>query len=411
MIPFGLKERTEVLDKVKDLTAKKLFAPGFDQKKWHELIESRREQILKCRTVEEFESALRDLLAELKISHVVFFHQSLQKIASNYAIGATFQPCQINGTAKWMFQDVHDGSPPARADIRPGDLLLEVDGHPVSPPERPAFRMGGFCQIAVEKLNGERATVPLGVPLPKSKYHPINRPRLVSWSKPAPGIGYLKAAGFPGQVGMDVAREIDHAILELRDCDRLIVDLRGNPGGGAGGLRLMGYLTPDKLPVGYSLSKKRAEKGYKKEKLPRFGKIPSRKIELFVLAFRYAFADKSIVMVTEGLGPQPFHGRIVLLVNEHTASAAETITGFARENKLAAIVGTRTAGQVLGGTGFKVGHGFVLRIPVMTFYTWNGNSLEGVGVEPDHIVDLSRDALRSGHDSQMKKAVEVAAKL
>jgi len=42
----------------------------------------------------------------------------------------------------------------------------------------------------------------------------------------------------------------------------------------------MGYMTPNKLPVGYSLSKKRAERGYNKEKLKRFGKIPSRKMEL-----------------------------------------------------------------------------------------------------------------------------------
>jgi carboxyl-terminal processing protease len=408
MIPIGLKERTEVLNKVEDLTAKKLFAPGFNAADWTATVESRREQILKLETVEEFEAAIRDLLGELKISHVVFFHQSLQKIASNYAIGATFQPCQVNGAARWMFQDVHEGSPPALAEIRPGDLLLAIDGQPVSPPERPAFRMGGFCQIGVEKLSGEQVHVPLGVPLPKSKWHPINRPRIVSWSKPTPGIGYLKAAGFPGQVGMDVAREIDHAISELRDCDRLIIDLRGNPGGGAGGLRLMSYLTPDKTPVGYSLSKKRAEKGYNKEKLPRFGKIPSRKIELFGLAFRYAFADKSIVMVTEGLGPQPFHGRIVLLVNQHTASAAETITGFAHENKLATIVGTRTAGQVLGGTGFKVGHGFVLRIPVMTFYTWNGNCLEGAGVEPGQVVELSREALATGDDNQLGAAIHIA---
>jgi carboxyl-terminal processing protease len=408
MIPIGLKERTEVFNKVDDLTAKRLFAPSFDKNKWAQLVNSRRERILARETVEEFERAVRELLGELKISHVVFFHRSLQRIAPNYAIGATFQPCQVKSTARWMFQDVHDGSPPASADIRPGDLLLEIDGQPIAPPEMPTFRMGGLCEITIEKLGGEQTAVRLGVPLPKSQWHPINRPRLVSWSKPAPRIGYLKAAGFPGQVGMDVAREIDHAISELRDCDRLIVDLRGNPGGGAGGLRLMGYLTPDKLPVGYSLSRKRAEKGYSKEKLKRFDRIPARKSELYSLMFRFAFSDKSIAMVTEGLGPQPFHGKIVLLVNQHTASAAETVTRFARENKLATIVGTKTAGQVLGGTGFKVGHEFVLRIPVMTFYTWNGNCLEGKGVEPDYRVELSRDILKQGRDPQLEKAVEVA---
>lgn len=407
MIPLGLKERTEVFENVRKAVAKKIFAPGFDPAAWAAMVEARREQILKADTVEEFEREVRDLLAQLKISHITFFHRSLLKIPPQYAIGATFQREQVNGAAHWMFQDVHEGSPPNQAGIQPGDLLLEIEGAPVAPPEPPAFRMGGFCEIAIEKLNGERTAVKLGVPLPSSKWHPIVRPRLVSWSKPQLGIGLLKVTGFPGQVGIDVAKEIDCAISELRDCNRLIIDLRGNPGGGAGGLRLMSYMTPGKIPVGYSVTQKRAAKRFKKEKLPRFGRIPSRKIALYPLLLRYAFSDRSIVMVTEGLGPQPFHGRMVLLVNQHTASAAETITGFAKENNLAIIVGTKTPGQVLGGTGFKMGHGFVLRIPVVTFHMWTGGTLEGKGVEPDHAIDLRRDSLKEGIDAQFEKGIDV----
>ncbi|HEX5483318.1 MAG TPA: S41 family peptidase [Terriglobia bacterium] len=411
MIPLGIKERTEVFDNVRKAVVKKIFAPGFDPAAWVSMVEARRQQILKADTVEEFEREVRDLLAQLKISHITFFHRSLLKIPPQYAIGATFQREQVNGAAHWMFQDVHEGSPPHMAGVQPGDLLLEIEGNQVSPPEPPAFRMGGFCKVGIEKLNGEQTAVKLGVPLPSSKWHPIVRPRLVSWSRPKPRIGLLKVTGFPGQVGIDVAKEIDHAIAELRGCDRLIIDLRGNPGGGAGGLRLMSYMTPGKIPVGYSLTQKRAAKGFKKEKLPRFGRIPSKKIELFPLLLRFALSDRSIVMVTEGLGPQPFHGRIVLLVNQHTASAAETITGFAKENKLAMIVGTKTPGQVLGGTGFKMGHGFVLRIPVVTFHTWNGKTLEGKGVEPDYAVELSRDGLREGRDTQIGKALNIVGGL
>lgn len=411
MIPLGLKERTEVFEHVRKAVAKKIFAPGFDPNEWVRLCEAHRDKILAADTVEEFEAEVRALLAELKISHITFFHRSLLKIPPQYAIGTTFQREQVNGAAHWMFQDVHEGSPPHMAGVQPGDLLLEIEGNPVAPPEPPAFRMGGFCEVGIEKLSGERAAVKLGVPLPSSKWHPIVRPRLVSWSKLEPGIGYLKVTGFPGQVGIDVAGEIDHAVSEIRDCDRLIIDLRGNPGGGAGGLRLMSYMTPGRIPVGYSVTQKRAAKGFKKEKLPRFGKIPSRKIGLFPLLLRHAFSDRSIVMVTEGLGPQPFHERIVLLVNQHTASATETITGFAKENKLATIVGTKTPGQVLGGTGFKMGHGFVLRIPVVTFHTWSGSTLEGKGIEPDYAVILSRDELREGRDSQLEHALSIVQAL
>jgi C-terminal processing protease CtpA/Prc len=405
MMPLTLRQRTEVFANVEKTVARKIFAPAFDAAKWKSLVEGKRRRILDADTVETFESEIQKLIADLKISHMVFFHHSLLKIAPNYAIGATFQPDGVNGNNHWMFQDVHEGG------MHAGDLLLEVEGKPVAPPELPTFRMGGSCDVIIENLSGERVSQPLGIPRPKSKWHPIIRPRLVSWFKPEPGIGLLKAAGFPGQVGIDVAREIDDAISNLRDCTRLIVDLRGNPGGGAGGLRLMSYLTPDKLPVGYSLTKQRAAKGYRREDLPRFGKIPSRKIALIPLLLRFVLNDKSIVMVTEGLGPQPFHGRIILLVNQHTASAAETITGFARENKLATIVGTKTAGQVLGGTGFKMGHGFVLRLPVVGFRTWNGNTLEGNGVEPDNFVQLSREALRSGRDNQVLEAIDLLKRL
>ena len=295
--------------------------------------------------------------------------------------------------------------------MRPGDLLLDVEGMPVAPPDIPTFRMGGFSNVTIERLTGERVPLPLGIPMPKSKWHPIVRPKLVSWFKPEPGVGVLKATGFPGQVGIDVAREIDEAISNLQDCTRLIVDLRGNPGGGAGGLRLMSYFTPDKLPVGYSLSKERVAKGYKREDLPRFDKIPSRKIALIPLLFRFALGRQVDSHGYGGARTAAFSRSDRPVVNQHTASAGETITGFAKENKLATIVGTKTAGQVLGGTGFKMGHGFVLRLPVVSFRTWGGNSLEGTGTVPDHSVDLSREALRDGRDNQLQEAIRVVKEL
>ncbi|MGH9402318.1 MAG: hypothetical protein ACRD2P_09440, partial [Terriglobia bacterium] len=130
MIPIGVKERTEVFDNVRRAVAKKIFAPSFDGVKWADLAKARREQILAADTVEQFEAEVRTLLAELKISHITFFHRSLLKIPPQYAIGATFQREQVNGAAHWMFQDVHEGSPPHMAGIQPGDLLLEIEGNP-----------------------------------------------------------------------------------------------------------------------------------------------------------------------------------------------------------------------------------------------------------------------------------------
>src|SRR5690242_1556092 len=124
--------------------------------------------------------------------------------------------------------------------------------------------------------------------------------------------------------------------------DRLIVDLRGNTGGGMGCLRVMSYLCPDRRGVGHSVTRKRVEKGFDKETLRVFDRIPPTKLGLLPLIAKFALGDKSIAVKTEALGPQRFHGRIVVLVNQHSASASEMIAAFAVENTLATIVGEKT---------------------------------------------------------------------
>ncbi|MGH9352042.1 MAG: S41 family peptidase, partial [Terriglobia bacterium] len=326
-----------------------------------------------------------------------------------FSINATFQKVSLNGNTHWMFQDIHEGGAAHAAGLEPGDVLLDVNGEPIQPPQAPMFRVGETTRIVVRRRSGEQTSMPLAVPAPKSKKRPINQPRPVAWSKLPENIGLMKITMFTGAIGIDLAHDIDRAVAGLRDCNRLIVDLRGNTGGGIGGLRLMSYLTPDKRPVGYSLTKKRAAKGYRREELTRFGRIPSHKISLLGLILRYGLIDKSIAVVTEGLGPQPFQGRAVILVNQHSASAAEMLAGFAQENHLATIVGTKTPGRLLSGGAFKAGHGFILGLPTAGYLTWQGKMLEGKGVEPDHPMELSYEALWEGRDTQMEKAIEVVS--
>ena len=411
MTTIALKDREAVLNKVSRLVEEKHFNPSLNGANWPELVASRKTRILESDTIEKLESEIQDLLSELKTSHTGIFHRSLRKVPARFAINATFQRSSMNGTTRWMVQDVHEGGAAHAIDLQPGDILLELDGKEIVPPDQPVFRVGQSAAVTVERLNGERVSLRLEVPTPKSKKRPINQPRPVSWSKLPDDIGLLRITMFPGAIGIDLAHDIDRAIANLRGCNRLIIDVRGNTGGGIGGLRLMSYLTPDKRPVGYSLTKKRAAKGYRREELARFGRIPSRKIALIGLLLRYAFIDKSIAVVTEGLGSQVFHGRVVLLVNQHSASAAEMIAAFARENRLATIVGTKTPGRLLSGGTFNAGHGFVLGLPVAAYLTWEGNLLEGKGIEPDHVVELSYEALREGRDTQMEKAIQIVRQL
>jgi C-terminal processing protease CtpA/Prc len=400
---LNLDERTKILDKVCRLVESKHFNPAMNGVDWKSLVQSRREQILASTEPEAFEKEVNRLVADLKTSHTGFRHAGMRNIPARNAINATMQRIAVNGSERWMFQDVHQGGPAYSAGIRPGDLLLGCGERGIHPPEGLTFSAGESASLLIEKLHGGQERVPVQLP--------VTAPETVRTEKLSDEIGWLKVAMFPGAVGIDVAKDIDRGIASLEGCSRLIVDLRGNTGGGIGGLRLMSYFTPWKLEVGYSLTRKRRERGYRREELTRFGRIPSHKAALLWLAARYAFVEKSILVVTEGLGKRPFQGRVVLLVNEHTASAGEMVAAFAEENKLATIVGTKTPGRLLSGSAFKVGHGYILGLPVAGYLTWQGRMLENNGITPAFSVDLSRDALREGRDTQLEQAVEVVKAL
>jgi hypothetical protein len=222
------------------------------------------------------------------------------------------------------------------------------------------------------------------------------------------GIGWLKVTKFPGAIGIDIAKQIDHAIQELSGCERLIIDLRGNAGGGLAFLRVMSYLTPERLPVGYSVTRARAETNYSKESLAIFNRIPSQKAALIWLALKFGFRDDSVSIVTEGLGAKPFHSRVVLLVDETTTGAGERIAAFAQERKLAPVVGARTAGRLICSSAYKVGHGYFVRIPARAWYTWSGALLEEKGVVPDHAV---ANGPQQAVDAQLDHAVDVVRSL
>jgi C-terminal processing protease CtpA/Prc len=55
-----------------------------------------------------------------------------------------------------------------------------------------------------------------------------------------------------------------------------------------------------------------------------------------------------------------------------------------------------------------VGHGYILGLPVAAYLTWKGRILENDGIKPAVPVNLSREALREGRDTQLEKAVEAA---
>src|SRR5262245_42909338 len=120
-------------------------------------------------------------------------------------------------------------------------------------------------------------------------------------------------------------------------------------------------MPPGRVPIGHSLTPARRRKAYVLDELARVP-MPGTRAGLLLPLARFAFRDKSVVLLTQGFGTQTFHNKIVVLVNEWTNSAAEMAANFAAENRLATIIGKKTAGNVLGAMYFGVGSGYWLRL-------------------------------------------------
>jgi C-terminal processing protease CtpA/Prc len=405
------RQRTDILASVKKCILKRHFnVGGVNYNEWALRFDERSPSLLGV-DVEEFEDGVRKALAELGSSHTVFYHERSNRLLPQHSINATIRVFGHDGRQRWHFLDVFEGGPAHLAGIKRGDTLIAVDGTPYEPPAMPLFRIGETYNIAIASALGENLReITISVPFRKGTKDrpPIVEPKSPIYAVAAPKTGILRVAYFPGPTGISFANELDLAMRDLKTqgCDRLIIDLRGNIGGSLGFARLASYLCPGRIPIGHSLTPARLRKGYSHDTLPRVP-MPRTTGEFMLALARFALRDKSVVLLTQGLGPQPFHGRVVILVNEWTNSAAEMLAGFASENRLATIVGTKTAGNVLGAVNQKAGAGYWLRVPVFGWYTSSGKCLEGQGVAPDLEADVDPPSLDAAFDQQERRAAEL----
>ena len=258
-MPFlSREERGTVFEKVLATIDTKLMAQETppDIKALREEFAAR---VLEADSPEAFEDAMNTVLRRLGVSHTGFFHEAAPRAAGRVAIAATFMKADTRDGSRWVFQDVHPGGAAAVGGVRPGDTLLSIGGKEFTPPQAMPFVLGEQYRMSVRRPDGSTADVTLAVPSPKNKKQPVVIPeQVVSARKLSPDIGLMRVSMFPGVLGMDVARDMSRAVADL-DCPKLIVDLRGNTGGGIGCLRLMSLMCPDRRGVGYSIGRKQAQ--------------------------------------------------------------------------------------------------------------------------------------------------------
>ncbi len=177
---------------------------------------------------------------------------------------------------------------------------------------------------------------------------------------------------------LPLAAEIEKAVAELRGkgMQHLVIDLRGNPGG-------VGMMV---VPVARLLLDRDAD----------LGVMHMREAE-------QRFAVKR--------GPDPFLGKVAILVDEGTASTSEIFAQALHDLGRAIVVGpSASQGAALPSLIERLDGGAVLQYVVADYQSPGGTAVEGKGVVPDVLVELTREDFRNGRDAVLDAAVAALTK-
>jgi len=211
--------------------------------------------------------------------------------------------------------------------------------------------------------------------------------KLLTWRTVSGKTGYMKIARF--QEGSEFLRLIDQAFKDLDSLPGLIIDLRGDGGGTlSAAMRVGDHLIEQPRPVGYFATRSGLDRRNVKSmndldpaKLPSYDGYD---VEGFYAALR---REGVVQLVTGGRTNPVYRGKVAVLLNRGTASAAEAFAAVLQEMHLAVVLGPRpSAGKMLSATQLKLSSGWVLTLPEADFRTPGGLRLEGRGVVPDRLV-------------------------
>jgi len=267
-----------------------------------------------------------------------------------------------------------EGTPAARAGIKVGDVVVEIDG--VSTNDL------SFSD-AVEKMRGPKGTtVTLSVIREgdeKILTFTLERAMIeIENVKDAmllePTIGYVRILDFGEKTKPMLTKALSQ--LEAEGAASLILDLRNNPGG----------LLDAAVAVCELFLKKGALIVYTKD---RSGKEQLR-------------------FESSGRNYLSFHPLIVL-VNKGSASGSEIVAGAVKDNKRGIIIGKTTFGKASVQTVVPMRDQSALRLTTAEYYTPSGASIHGKGIEPDIEVEYSNTVIDELQEKFGKESPEYEA--
>jgi carboxyl-terminal processing protease len=222
---------------------------------------------------------------------------------------------------------VAEESPAARADVRPGDRITAVGGEPTAglTAKLVALRLAGErgTRVQVDLERGARLE-PDSVSVTLRREEPRPEPSVALTRMLDDSTGFIRL----GQFGAKSADELRKAVRSLRGdgMKRLVLDLRGNPGGiVTEAVEMAARFLPGNTLVFTTRGRQRsANEEYRTRGGGEFRDLP-----------------------------------LVVLIDEHSASASEALAASLQDHDRAVLAGRRSFGKALMQTGFLVSNGYV----------------------------------------------------
>ena len=258
--------------------------------------------------------------------------------------------------------------------MKPGDVIYKVEGKKIE---------GLELSKVVSMIKGEEGTFVKVTVLRDGKEIEFNLERkklevdTVNYrmeDRSGKKIGYISVSEFDEVT----ASQFKSAISELNKegMEGLVIDLRDNPGG--------------LLDVTCEMLDRMIKKGLLVYTVDKYGKRVDE----------------------DATDSDSFDKPVAILVNGNSASASEVFSGAMKDYKAATLVGTKTFGKGIVQSIVPFGDGTAMKVTVSKYYTPNGVNIHGTGIEPDVVVELSKDATKNGkydrkNDNQLDKALDV----
>lgn len=263
---------------------------------------------------------------------------------------------------------VYEDSPAMKAGMEDGDTLYKVEGEEVT---------GKDLSEVVGRVKGEKGTrVTVTVRRAgtgEEKELTITRDTIeaqtVSWEMKENQTGYLRISEFDSVTYEQYKNALED--LEGQGMQRLIVDLRGNPGGNLETVSdILDLMLPEGLIV-YIEDKNGEKTEYTSDEEHQFTKP------------------------------------LAVLIDGNSASASEIYAGAIQDYGIGTIIGTRSYGKGVVQSVFDLQDGTSVKLTMAEYFTPKGRNIDGKGIEPDVEVEYVYDDEHPEADNQLEKAMEV----